>query len=391
MNLLYLSGAPRVSTLPNAGTSGPRAHILGVIKGFETNGYNVHKAIAGDVININKQGNRNMAKQLSDSATKRMVADVFRLIYRYYFRLKFKRQNKEKYDIVYERLAAMQALGQAFKSKNTLWVLETNAPLFYEANEARKSTFLPRLIKYFEIKAYKECDYLVCISNKLKEIILAEANIPEGKTIVMPNGVDIDKFNTQEIQPKYNFPELTIGFVGTIQPWQKLDFLFTAAAELIKEGFQLKLLIVGDGIDSDRLKETPQTLNIENNVVFTGRVPWNEVPAYIKSFHVGYSAPEAMEIGLYVSPLKLYEYMASGVPALASATEDSKNLITHRKNGFLFQHGNINDLKQTIKDIINHKNELADIGAAAKTEILNNHTWEHRVKFLLTQINNSMH
>ena len=233
----YLSAAPRVSTRPDADAAGPRSHVLGVIKGFETLGWQVKLFVVGDRVSRQLvEGGSPTA--LSSSFLKRLAADVVRI---YMGTANARRAWRELNEVnwVYERFATLQSLGWIFKQHGVPWILETNALYFYEAKVERKSIALSGIARRLELRAYQKCDVLVCISEALKEVILREANIASDKVVVMPNGVDTEFFNPARYQSKCIFENFTIGFIGTLSPWQKLDVLLQSIYELKEEGINL--------------------------------------------------------------------------------------------------------------------------------------------------------
>ncbi|MGF1479262.1 MAG: glycosyltransferase [Cyanophyceae cyanobacterium] len=380
----YLSAAPRVSTRPDADAAGPRSHVLGVIQGFEALGWQVHPFIVGDRVS------RQFAKggspsTLSSSLLKRLAADVVRLSLG---TINSRRawQELQGVDWVYERFASLQALGGSFQRRGIPWILETNALYFYEAKVERKSVALGGLARQLELRAYQQCNVLVCISDTLKEIILSETGMAPEKIVVMPNGVDTDFFNPDLYSSQRVFDNFTVGFIGTLSPWQRLDLLLEAVRELQVEGLELSLVVVGDGMMYDEWRSLAEQLELAR-VQFVGRIPRQEIPQWIAGFDVGYSGHAKLQIGkVYQSPLKLYEYMAMSKPVVASALEDSQRVIQNGVTGFLFEGGNKEDLKQALTKAYQSQSMLPTMGRRAREEIVAKHSWKNRVSTLIAEV-----
>ena len=127
-----------------------------------------------------------------------------------------------------------------------------------------------------------------------------------------------------------------------------------------------------------------QDLGITANVAFIGRVSWQEVPQYIAGFDIGYSGQVQLQMGqMYLSPMKLYEYMSMSKPVVASAFEDAKRLIEDGKTGFLFQPGDKNDLQRALIEAVSQSEKLEQMGELARTEIVKHHSWTSRVQVLV--------
>ena len=382
----YLSGAPRVSTRPDAEATGARAHVSGVIGAFKELGWDVQTFIVGDRV-PRKWTGKGTQKALSSSFSRRLAADIMRIGMS---TINAQRAWSEidGVDWVYERFASFQMLGKSFQKHGVPWILETNNPLFYEAKKSeRKSVALYQVARSLEIKAYKDCNILICITESLKEIIVKEAGISPEKVLVIPNGVDTAFCDPKKYEPKRLFKSFTIGFVGNLYAWAGLELLLEALNELRQDGVDLSLVVVGDGLLRDSLETKVQQLNLSASVAFVGRVPWTEVPQYIAGFDVAYSGQIQLQLGkMYHSPLKLYEYMAMAKPVIASAFEDAQRVIQDGETGFLFQGGNKEELKSALIKAYQSQDRLTEMGCKAREEIVANHSWKNRVSHLISEV-----
>jgi glycosyltransferase involved in cell wall biosynthesis len=163
--------------------------------------------------------------------------------------------------------------------------------------------------------------------------------------------------------------------------WQAVDLLLEALHELRLEGMDLSLVVVGDGIMYETWRSQAQSLSIDSNVTFVGRVPWLEVPEYIAGFDVCYTGQvEIQQVGkMYHSPLKLYEYMAMAKPVVASAFEDAKRMLQEGETDFyLSKHRE--DLKRALTRAYKLKEQLPLLGQQAREAVLTQHSWVARVK-----------
>jgi glycosyltransferase involved in cell wall biosynthesis len=386
MHLGYLSGAPRVSTRPEAELAGPRAHILGVINAFRALSWDVHPFIAGD--RVPRYWITSGSEQaISKSWWRTLATDMLRLTMGARNACKARRELEGKVEWVYERFAVMQALGRALQQQGVPWVLETNALLFHEAKADRHSVFLSGLARYQELKAYQQCDVLVCVSETLKQLIV-ELGIDANKIIVVPNGVDTELYNPCRQDAHRCHHGFTIGFLGGLSPWQALDLLLEAIHELRGQGCDnLRLTIVGDGPARQAWEDKAAQLGLDTAVVFTGRVPPGQVAQYIAGFDVGYSGPVQLGVGkMYLSPLKLYEYMAMAKPVVAAAFEDARRLVAGKDTGFLFQPGDKEDLKRALWEAYTKRLSLPAMGQQSRAEIVAHHSWIARVRYLIGKV-----
>jgi glycosyltransferase involved in cell wall biosynthesis len=382
----FLCGAPRVSTHPDAEVSGSRARLVGMLKSFEAMGWDIKPFILGDRI-AQKYSGKGSEKIVSSSFFRTLAIDLARLNLGLVNTFKSWRELNNKVDWVYEYAATLQSLGWIFKLQGIPWILQTEAPLFYEAKVERNALVLSSLAKWMEIKAYQDCDVLVCVSETLKEIIVKELGISPDKMVVVPNGVDTDFFNIKHYQPKRLFPGFTIGFTGSLYSWTGIDLLLDVLGELRAEGLDLSLTIVGDGLMRKDLEARVKRLGISDNVAFVGRITWQDVPQYIAGFDLGFSGQVQLQMGqMYLSPVKIYEYMSMRKPVIASAFQEAKQIVREGKTGFLFQPGDKKDLKRALIDAFEARNRLDEMGNFARQEIEFNHSWKSRAHILIEGI-----
>ena len=382
----YLSAGPRVSTHADATEGGARAHVSGVIHGFEEQGWNVRPFIVGD--RMKRARTSAHASTGTSNPLRALAVDVARVGLSTVNAQRAWRELGPSVDLVYERFASLQSLGHVFKARGIPWLLETNAVLFHEARTERDSLALWKYARRQEIRAYQLCDLLICISDPLRDMIVEATGVAAEKIIVMPNGVDTLVFDPELHPPIRLFDEPTIGFVGSLYGWQRLDLLMKAIAVLRDTGMQWKLTVVGTGPSHDEWVRMSHDLGLTEHVRFVGRVSWHEVPAYINGFDIGYSGQVlTSEAPVYFSPLKLYEYMAMAKPVVATESVDAVDLVGRRGFGFLVDpvQSATDDLVRGLREAWEARESLVDMGVAARAEIVANHSWSARVGSLLDQ------
>jgi glycosyltransferase involved in cell wall biosynthesis len=383
----YLSAAPRVSTLSEAELGGPRSHVLGIIHAFEALQWRVRPFIVGDRV-PRSWVIKGSEQSLRQNRFKILLADLTRMGMGLANGRRAWREIGNEVDWVYERFAALQSLGGVFKKHGIFWILETNAPLFIESKEDRQTLLLSSLARKLEERAYKRCDVLVCVSEELKQIIVESIDVSPNKIVVMSNGVDTTFLDPRHYQAKRLFDGFTIGFVGTLVEWQGLDLLLEAVSHLRKvNDADINLVFVGDGPKRGDLEKKANELGLQAHSKFVGHVAREDVPALISGFDVGYSGQIALKMGrMYLSPLKLYEYMSMAKPVIAADYQDARHALEDGKTGFMFSSGDKQQLETAIMAAYMSQADLCSMGEKAREEAISQHSWEVRVKSLIDYI-----
>ncbi len=383
----YLSAAPRVSTRPDAEAGGPRAHVLGVIRAFESLGWSVNRFIVGDRMPKGVAGGGS-EKALSGSRVRTLAADLARLSLGGLNAFRARRELSGKVDWVYERYAVLQSLGWVFGRSGIPWILETSGLYSDEAKTERNSLVLTGVARRLEVFAYGRCDVLVCVSQPLKELVVRKTGVREDKILVVPNGVDAAFFDPTLHEPRRLFEGFTVGFVGSLLAWQGLDRLLHAVAALRAEGLPVHVAVVGDGPAREGWERLARELGILGEAVrFVGRAPLDEVPGYIAGFDAGFSGQQGMKIGaMYHSPLKLYEYLSMGKPIVATAYDDARTLVRDTDAGFLFEPGDTEDLQRALREAYSSREAFPEAGRRAREEVLRRHSWEARLRETIPKV-----
>jgi glycosyltransferase involved in cell wall biosynthesis len=381
----YLSGALRVSTRDDAAAGGPRAHVLGVIQAFERLGWEVPRYIAGD--EWSSRFRESGEEDLVGRWPKRAGLDAARYLFGQVNARRAFRKIGVEVHWVYERFASFQALGRRFQRIGVPWVLETQGPFWIEASLERRSMALQGWARRLEMSAYRDCDVLVSVSDELSRLLVTEVGLDPAKVITIPNGVDLDFFKPELTHRSKGDGDLQIVFVGSLIPWQRLDILLEAIWRLEQSGGEtVELVVVGDGPIREELQAKVRTRELRSRVGFLGRLPRSDVPPVIASADLGYVGhSEQAGRPVYGSPLKLYEYLAMGVPVLAGETPETRAVVHDGENGFLFQPANVTSLTRTLRRCMTDRERLVLMGRNARLTA-QAHSWEARVHDLVRAV-----
>jgi glycosyltransferase involved in cell wall biosynthesis len=173
-------------------------------------------------------------------------------------------------------------------------------------------------------------------------------------------------------------------YSGVISKSRNLTILIDAIKKVHSDFQDLKLLMIGDGDAINDIKKLVEKYGIINNVVFTGRIPHKEVVNYICIGDIGISYIPVNESYNYNPPLKTFEYMACGLPTIATRTESNQKIITEGVNGILVDDTS-EDMAEAILHLLKDEKKQNLLSENARKSIMRN-DFEYIVKTSLIPI-----
>jgi glycosyltransferase involved in cell wall biosynthesis len=286
------------------------------------------------------------------------------------------------FDLVYERYSLWSyAAIEYARRTGTPGLLEVNAPLVAEQMKTR-GLVDRRAAEEIAERVFSAAHALLPVSSEVADY-LERFPAARGRVHVVPNGVDARRVHPQVLPARKRSPdEFTIGFVGTLKPWHGLDTLVEAFSHLHGRAPESRLLIVGAGPEQERLVDQLGQRDLRQAAHFTGAVAPSAVPALLASMDVAV-APAPPLPDFYFSPLKLFEYMASGRPVVAAAIGQIAQIVRHDVNGLLYAPGDALALAAALDRLRRDRRRCQQLGGAARETILRSHTWDHAIDRIL--------
>jgi len=229
---------------------------------------------------------------------------------------------------------------------------------------------------------------LVVISGALREHLAAHHSISKARIIVAHDGADPMEDKNVPVKFKKTAGKLHAGYIGHLYKGRGIDVI----AETARQMHDVEFHIVGG--TKDDLKYWTETLNAVPNIHFYGYVSHKDTIGFVKNFDI-LLAPYQKKVGGYggtgntvqwMSPLKIFEYMATGIPMICSDLPVLHEILEDRRNVFLCEPDNVSDWVETIKYIMDNSAEAKDISNQAKKEFLSLYTWQKRAEYVSQKV-----
>jgi glycosyltransferase involved in cell wall biosynthesis len=295
-------------------------------------------------------------------------------------------------DVIYERYSLFNLAGLALARRLRVpHLLEINAPLRLERARTRGLALDP-LARAVERILFARSDGLFVVSRALRDYALERGANP-ARLFVLPNGVDTRRFkpgaSRAAVRARLGIPAgaPVIGFAGSLKPWHGTDLLLVAFAAAQRIYRRARVLIIGDGPEAERLRAQASCLGLEGMALFTGAVPHHEMPELLGAMDVAV-APYRRVPEFYFSPLKLYEYMAAGLPTIASDAGDIAEVVRDGESGLLVEPDDPAPLAAALVRLLGDATLRARLGRAARRDA-EGRDWSHNAARVMSYANDA--
>ncbi|MFI2102896.1 glycosyltransferase [Isoptericola sp. NPDC019693] len=405
MRVAYVSSDPGV---PVFGRKGSSVHVQAVLRELVRAGAEVHVVttrpggdVPADLADVvvhrlpvaptGSTAGRERALQDADA----LVADVLDALH-----------GRAGVDLVYERYSLWGTAATAWsRDAGVPSVLEVNAPLVAEQRTHRELADEAGAERCARA-AVGAATAVVAVSGPVAAWAADRAGAHPEKVHVLSNGVDTGRIvpaadrcggrrdlsdssrgrvhgrqgalhfgrDTSARRVRQDATPLTVLFVGTLKPWHGLDVLVDAFAVVRGRVPDARLLLVGDGPEREAVLARAEALGVADAVEHAGAVAPSDVPALLHRADVAV-APYPPLDDFYFSPLKVYEYLAAGLPVVASAVGELPDALEHGAAGALVPPGDAAALADALVALAHDDDRRAALAARAREVAVERHDW----------------
>lgn len=248
-----------------------------------------------------------------------------------------------------------------------------------DAVRAARNSERFRLFRQREIEIASEADAVITLGETMAEE-LAARGLDRDRIMIAPNSVSDDLLDvewdleTSTARARMGLPEggVWVGTAASIVGYEGLDDLIDAVALARSAGTDLRVLIVGDGVELPGLKERATALGAA--AVFTGRVPQTRAHQYIVGMDIFAVPRKDVDVSRKITPLKPVEagglgraVVLSGLPALTESLPAGARRV--------FEAENVEDLARSLASLADNAEERRVLGSAARRYVEDHRTW----------------
>jgi glycosyltransferase involved in cell wall biosynthesis len=215
--------------------------------------------------------------------------------------------------------------------------------------------------------------------------ILPPSTAPQ-KIVETEWGADTDRFHPAASGPlRFERPAgMLVVFAGAFRSWHGAVHLVRAMRQVRERGRRdMSAVLIGDGPELPRARAEAQGLD---GIVFPGPIPHADMPAHLAAADVGAApfdadAHEPLSLGFYWSPLKIFEYMATGLPVVAPSIDRIPTLVGNGIQGVLYSPADRGGLAAALESLTD-ASLRARLGRAARARAVADFSWSAHCRTL---------
>ncbi len=247
-----------------------------------------------------------------------------------------------------------------------------NLPVIFEAHEVFSvNKDVKTLLR--EKRVYARSDGLVFISKQLEEHIKSIFPAAADKPCIVAH----DGVRSDWLVKDFTRDERYICYTGSLYKWKGIDVLIAAMGLLPEE----TLLVAGGGRRLNELKGMAERMGLKN-IIFTGEVRHHSIPGILAHAKMAVLPNINSGPSSFSSPLKLFEYMAFGLPIVASDIQAFREVLVHRENAILVNPNDPEALASGIKSLLQDTAMVKNISVQARKDAVD-FTYERRAEKIL--------
>lgn len=249
-------------------------------------------------------------------------------------------------------------------------------------DEPFRNIAFPGSFRRRERTCYSSAHLNFFVSGFLRDRIMGNV-MSEKRDMVVHNGTDTDMFrqlpNRRELRRKFGLDEdaVILGYIGTIDFHKRLDLLLEAFGILSEKRSNLVLVIAGDGPAFDKLEQEAGS----NRVVLTGWVDHQRICELVNCFDIGIHH----FAGPYMSPLKIFEYMACGLPVIAPDIAAVREIFNDGLHALLVKPSST-AIVEKLTLLLDNPDFARSLAAAGQKLIAENYTWNDYTQRIVNEL-----
>lgn len=266
-----------------------------------------------------------------------------------------------------------------------------HAPVVAEARRwgVRRPMSGGLLERWGESPQLRAADVVACVSDEVARDA-ERLGVRPDRIVVAPMAVDPDRFHpdvdASRLRDEFHtLGDFVFGWVGSFRKFHAMDQTVIALRTLRDRGCRAGLVLVGDGPDRARIEELATELGVHQWIRFLGQCNHLDMPTVLAALDAAtLTASKGQEF--HYSPLKLREYLATGLPVVAPRLGEMARLLDDGKSALLYEPGDPTGLAEGLARLAEHSALRVDLGREGRELVLAVGTWDAVVRTTLARL-----
>lgn len=225
--------------------------------------------------------------------------------------------------------------------------------------------------KIIQKYAYNKADLIHAWGSVMADHMV-ESGVDMSKVMILPKGINLDFFQFNDAIDEQRINAI---ITRSLNPEYQHDLILKAFAMLKQKNIPFNLTIIGDGIELKKLQSLAKSLQIENEVNFTGRINNNDIPTYLQKSNFYISMPTTEGVSA-----SLFEAMACGSFPIVSDLPGNRHWIQQKVNGILVASENAVKLAEELEWAFNNTSFTKEAILANRAFVEENANYEKNMK-----------
>lgn len=295
-----------------------------------------------------------------------------------------------KPDVIHAHSPALNGVAASWAARRFGLPLVYEVRAFWEDAAVDQGTSSENGLRYkltrsLENYVFGQASRVTTICEGLKQDIEARGICAQPVTVI-PNAVEYERFSKEmprddALAAQYGFKAgNTLGFIGSFYDYEGLDLLIAAMPALLAANPDIRLLLVGGGVQEAALRQQARALGLEKEVVFTGKVPFADVERYYSVIDVLVYPRKSLRLTELVTPLKPLEAMAQRKVFVASDVGGHHELVRDGVTGVLFKADDEASLVEAIGRLVGDPTLQESLRANGLDFVRDERNWRNSVE-----------
>ena len=289
---------------------------------------------------------------------------------------------KSRPDVVYTRYQQMEWMVTWLRFLMPFtYVIEANGVTAFDLKISSTPRWIITATCWMEMFVFRWSHRMVTPSFRARDILCRSYGLEESRFLVVNNGADPETFRPMDkIRCRYMLkipPERKyLVFVGSFKKWHGIEEIIKTLPGLVEKVPDIGLLLVGMGESQEEIERYILDEGLDRYVFLLGKRSLDEVPVCINAADIGlapYFDPRINETGF--SPIKIFEYMACGLPVIASSIAGIETLFQSDEIGVLVHSGDPKDLLEAVQKLMHDPARMKRYGENGRAAVVRQYNW----------------